>query len=66
MNEKNILQMPKAADGFLESSALQRQQLLAAIESSRVTLCGSPKVIMLGTEAFRMSFIKENMAGYQQ
>lgn len=27
-------------------------------------VCGSPKVIMLGVEAFRMSFIKENMAGY--
>lgn len=27
-------------------------------------VCGSPKVIMLGREAFRMSFIKENMAGY--
>lgn len=27
-------------------------------------VCGSPKVIMLGMEAFRMSFIKENMAGY--
>lgn len=65
MNEKNILQMPEAADGFLESCALRRQQLLAVIESSRIILCGSPKVIMLGTEAFRMPFIKENMAEYQ-
>lgn len=33
MKKKN-LQMPKTADGFLEPGALQRQQLLAVIESS--------------------------------
>lgn len=57
--------MQKTADGFLESHALGREQLLAIIEPFRATLCGYPKVIMLRMKAFRMSFCKENMAGYQ-
>jgi hypothetical protein len=51
--------------GFWSLQALGREQLLAVIESCGAILRGSPKVIMLGMEAFRMSFIKKNMAGYQ-
>lgn len=58
MEEKKILQVQKTADGFLESCALGRKQLLAIIESFGATLGGYPKVIMLGVEAFWMSFSK--------
>lgn len=63
--KKKILQMPKASDGFLESPCSGKLQLLAVIESRGAILLESPKVIMLGMEAFRTSFIKKNMAGYQ-